>query len=417
LLFSLHTQLQSYEIGLGGKLHALDPPHSELRKSMMQETMTPRERVIAALNHLEPDRVPVILGGSANHLTEQRYKLLRDHFGIEDIPRRTLVGFYTTPDYNPLLDKLGTDFRFIHLRPPAEFICNELDGPFTEFIDEWGLKHRLVGGYYDLTQPPLANDISISKIEQFPWPDPYDPVRVNGLKEEIEHLYHNTSYAIVAHRPVYGNLWEMTRALVGMENALLMTVTDHDIFDALLGKLTEVLDGFYDAFLSVVGPYVHVVEIAEDLGTNHGPMFNPEIYRKFIKPRHRKTIELIKSKAPNAKVMLHCDGAIRKFIPDMIDIGIDILNPIEGHLRGMDPVELKRDFGKDMVFQGGVDVKQVLNHGTVEDVYREVRLRIEQMGQGGGYVLAPAHNFGNDIPLENMLAFFQAGHEQGFYPL
>jgi uroporphyrinogen decarboxylase len=136
-----------------------------------------------------------------------------------------------------------------------------------------------------------------------------------------------------------------------------------------------------------------------------------------MKPKHKRTIEMIKKMAPQVKVMLHCDGAVRKFIPDLIEAGFDILNPIEGHLRGMDPVELKRDFGKDLVFQGGVDVKNVLNHGTVEDVRREVHLRIEQMAVGGGYVLAPAHNFGNDIPLENMLAFFEAGHDLGFYPI
>lgn len=126
---------------------------------------------------------------------------------------------------------------------------------------------------------------------------------------------------------------------------------------------------------------------------------------------------MYKKLAPNAKVMLHCDGAIRKFMPDLIEAGFDILNPIEGHLPGMDPVGLKKDFGKEMVFQGGVDVKNVLNHGTIDDVRREVRLRIEQMAEGGGYVLAPAHNFSNDIPLENMLAFFEAGQELGIYPL
>jgi uroporphyrinogen decarboxylase len=383
----------------------------------LPNTMTPRERVDACLNHTEPDRVPVILGGSANHLTEQRYKLLRDHFAVTDVPRRTLVGFYSTPDYNPVLDKLGTDFRFIHMRPPANFIANALDGDFKEFRDEWGLKHRMMGVYYDLTEPPLANDLSIERIKNFNWPDPYDPIRLVGVKEEVEALYQNTPYSIVAHRPVYGNIWEMIRALAGMENALIMTVSDQELFDYFLSTLSEVLDGYYDAFLSVVGPYVSIVEMAEDLGTNNGPMFNPEIYRKFIKPKHKKTVELIKKKAPQARVMLHCDGAIRKFIPDLIDIGVDILNPIEGHLRGMDPVELKRDFGKNLVFQGGVDVKNVLNSGTVDDVRREVRLRIEQMAEGGGYILAPAHNFGNDIPLENMLAFFEAGQELGFYPL
>ncbi len=383
----------------------------------MPEAMTPRERVRLALNHKEPDRVPISLGGSANHLTEQRYVLLRDHFGVQDIPRRTLVGFYTTPDYNPVLDKLGTDFRFIHIRPPANYIPNTMLGDFTDFVDEWGLTHRLIGGYYDLAHPPLEEDLTREKIDKFPWPDPYDPVRLEGVREEVEYLYNNTDYSIVAHRPVYGNLWEFVRLLVGMEKALLMTVLETDLFDYLIGRLNEVLDGFYDAFLQVVGPYVDVVEMAEDLGTNNGPMFNPDVYRKFLKSRHRNTIDMIKRLAPNAKVMLHCDGAIRKFIPDLIDAGFEILNPIEGHLPGMDPSELKRDFGNDLVFQGGVDVKNVLNKGSIEDVRREVRLRIEQMGEGGGYVLAPAHNFSNDIPLENMLAFFESVHDLGRYPL
>lgn len=383
----------------------------------MSGTLTPRQRVQTTLAHKEPDRVPISLGGSANHLTEQRYCVLREHFAVKDVPRRTLVGFYTTPDYNPVLDKLATDFRFIHIRPPKNYISNPLIGNFTEFIDEWGLTHRLTAGYYDLAGAPLGNDLSIEKIEKYPWPDPYDPARLAGVKEEVERLFHNTDYAIAAHRPVYGNLWEMTRWLVGMENALMLTIEDTRLFDYLLGKLAEVLDGFYDAFLSIVGPYVQVVEIADDYGTNNGPMFNPEIYKKHFKPRYRKTIDLIKKRAPNAKVMLHCDGAIRKFIPDLIETGFEILNPIEAHLRGMEPDGLKRDFGKDLVFQGGVDVKKILTKGSKEEIRAEVRLRIEQMGQGGGYILAPAHNFGNDIPLDNMLEFFKASRELGFYPL
>jgi uroporphyrinogen decarboxylase len=379
--------------------------------------MTPRERVRTTLNHKEPDRVPIALGGSANHLTEQRFELLEKHFGTERIPRRTLVGFYTTPDYNPILEKLGTDFRYIHIRPPANYVSNSLTGDFQQFKDEWGLTHRIMGGYYDLHGAPLGEDVTREAIDNFPWPDPTDPVRMDGVQEEVEDLFHNTEYSIVAHRPVYGNLWEFARLMLGMENALMMTALDLDLFDYLIGKLAEVLDGFYEVFLKVVGPYVDVIEMAEDLGTNAGPMFNPDVYKKVIKPRHQKSIAMYKKLAPNAKVMLHCDGAIRKFLPDLIEAGFDILNPIEGHLPGMDPVGLKRDFGKDLVFQGGVDVKNVLNHGTVEDVKQEVRLRMEQMGAGGGYILAPAHNFSNDIPLENMLAFFEAGQELGIYPL
>jgi uroporphyrinogen decarboxylase len=383
----------------------------------MPKEMTPRQRVRRTLNHQEPDRVPISLGGSANHLTEELYIKIRDHFEVEDIPRRTLVGFYTTPDYNPILEKLETDFRFIHMRPPENYIANTMVGDFVEFVDEWGLRHRLVGGYYDLAGAPLADDLTISGIRNFHWPDPYDPARLEGLQGEAEDLFHNTDYALVAHRPVYGNLWEMAKVLAGMENALLLTVQDHDVFDHLIGKLAEVQMGFYDAFLSVVGPYVEIVEVADDYGTNVGPMFNPNIYREFFMPRYKELIRLIKEKAPRAKVLMHNDGAIRQFIPDLIETGFEVLNPIEGHLKGMHPASLKADFGDELTFQGGVDVKTVLNHGTVEDVREEVKLRIAQMGPGGGYILAPAHNFGKDIPLKNLLAFFEAGKALGAYPI
>ncbi len=383
----------------------------------MAPGLTPRERVRLSLNHQEPDQVPISLGGSANHLTEQLYVKLRNHFGLTDVPRRTLVGYYSTPDYNPLLDALGTDFRYIHIRPETRFVANSLIGDFQEFTDEWGVKHRLVSGYYDMTGQPFPEDLTIESIDAYNWPDPYDPVRLVGVEEEIKHLYNETDYALVAHRPVYGNLWEMTKLLLGMEDALVLTILDPAVFDYFIGKLAEVQDGFYDAFLSVVGPYVDVVEIADDYGTNTGPLFDPNVYKKHFMPRYKKTIELIKKKAPNAKVLLHNDGAIRDFIPDIIETGFDILNPIESHLPGMDPTDLKREYGKDLVFQGGVDVTSILNRGSLEDVWKEVEKRIKEMGHGGGYVLAPAHNFGNDVPLENFLAFFEAGKALGKYPL
>lgn len=379
--------------------------------------MTPRERVAAALNHREPDRVPVSLGGSANHIAEAAFIRLRDHLGAQDIPRRTLVGFYTTPDYNPLLDKLGTDIRYIHMRPPASYHAHSLLEPFEPFVDEWGLTHQLTSGYYDLPGAPLAERFTPEGIENYAWPDPYDPVRMEGVKEEVERLYNETDHAIVAHRPVYGNIWEMSRLLLGMEKALVATILEPKTFDALMWKLTEVLNGFYDAFLSVVGPYVQIVEMAEDLGTNMGPMVNPKFYREHIKPRHKETIALIKQKAPNAKVMLHCDGAIHAFLPDLIDAGFEALNPIESNLPGMNPADLKAEFGSEMVFMGGVDVREVLTRGSVEDVRHEVKLRIAQMAPGGGYICGPSHNFGNDMPLENILAFFEATREFGSYPL
>jgi len=162
---------------------------------------------------------------------------------------------------------------------------------------------------------------------------------------------------------------------------------------------------------------VQIVEIADDLGTNIGPMISPNLYRTVIKPLHVETNQLIREKAPLAKIMLHCDGAIREFIPDIIEAGFEILNPIEGHLVGMDPASLKQDFGDHLTFMGGVNVKDTLAKGTPEDVRQEVRLRMAQMGVSGGYILGTSHNIGNDISLENILAYFDAGHSYGSYPL
>jgi uroporphyrinogen decarboxylase len=386
---------------------------------LAHQPMTSRQRVQAALQHQEPDRVPLALGGSAQHLAEERYVKLRNHFGLQDIPRRTLVGFYTTPDYNPVLNALGTDLRYLHIRPPANFIQNSLldIDSFQEFTDEWGLTHRFRTGYYDLAGAPLAVNFTHEGIESYDWPNPFDPIRVQGLKEEALDLYNNTEFALALHRPVYGNLWEMARVLLGMERALMATILEVDLLQHLFEKLAEVQLGFYQAALEQVGPYVEFAEVAEDLGTNQGPMFSPDFYRNVMKPIHTQFIAGIKSFAPGIKILLHCDGAIRRFIPDLIEAGFDILNPIESHLKGMDPAGLKADFGDQLVFQGGVNIKEVMARGTADDIRQEVRLRIEQMGPGGGYILGPTHNLGTDIPLENILTFFQAGHELGAYPI
>jgi len=384
---------------------------------VLLESLSSRKRVALAIHHQEPDRVPISLGGSANHLTENLYRLLKQHFKFEDNGRRTLVGFYSTPDYTPLLECLGTDMRFLHLRPVKSFIMNPVAPNFKPFVDEWGLRHELLSGFYNLGGEPLGYLETIADIEKYAWPDPYLPERVGGLKAEAEQLYHFTEYSLVGHRPVYGNAWEMARFLLGMEKALFMTAKDRALFEAFFDKLSDVLDGFYEVFLNEVGPYIQIVEMAEDLGTNNGPMINPKFYREVMWSYHRRTIERIKKKAPHVKVMLHCDGAIRRFIPDLIEAGFDILNPIESHLIGMEPAGLKKDFGMDLVFMGGVDLKNVLTKGTRSDIQKEIRTRIEEMGKGGGYILAPSHNFTNDVPLENLLTFFEEGKKLGVYPL
>jgi uroporphyrinogen decarboxylase len=315
---------------------------------------------------------------------------------------------------NRVLDALGTDIRHVHLRPPTGFTNHTRPG--SSWVDEWGLTRRIIeGGYYELGGTPLAK-ATVHDLRHYPWPDPRDPARLEGLREEVEHLYHHTPYAIAAYRPTLSGIFELSHSLRGMDRLLMDLLLNKAFVDALLWALTEVLAGFYDVYLDVVGPYVQIVEIADDVGTQQGPMFSPKLYKELMLEKHAYLAKIVKAKAPQAKFMLHSCGSVRAFIPYFIEAGFDILNPIQPRARGMDPAALKAEFGRELTFLGGVDVQQTMC-GPVEGVRAEVRQRIEELGPGGGFVLAPSHNFGDDVPLENILAFFETAHQYSAYPL
>jgi uroporphyrinogen decarboxylase len=386
----------------------------QYNKCNLSNQMLPRQRVIACLNHQEPDRVPVSLGGSAHKLTDSRYAHLKKHFGIGGESPQRLTGAYLSLVDNRVLDALGTDFRQVHLRPPTGYMQNML--PNGSWVDEWGLARRVIqGGYYELGGTPLAT-ATAADLEHYPWPDAHDPARVAGLREEVEHLYHDTSYAITAYRPTLSGIFELSHYLRGMQRLLTDLLLQKAWVDALLWKLTEVLGGFYEVYLDIVGPYVQIVEIADDVGTQQGPMFSPKLYKELMLEKHAYLAKIVKAKAPQAKFMLHSCGSVRAFIPHFIEAGFDILNPVQPRARGMDPGALKAEFGSEISFLGGVDVQQTMC-GPVEGVRAEVRQRIEELGPGGGFVLAPSHNFGDDVPVENILAFFDTAKQYGAYPL
>jgi uroporphyrinogen decarboxylase len=376
--------------------------------------MKSRERVAAALNHREPDCVPISMGGSAHKLTDSRVELLKAHFGITGESPRRLTGAYLSYSDNRVLDALGTDIRYVHLRPPAGYMSSmKSDGTW---VDEWGLTHRVLpGGYYELGGTPLA-DASAADVEKYPWPDPRDPARLVGLKEEVEALYHGTDYAIGAYRPTISGIFELSHYLRGMEKLLMDLLRDRAFVDALFWKLAEVLGEYFRAYLDVVGPYVQIVEIADDVGTQGGPMFAPRLYKELLLEKHAYLAGIVKEKAPQAKFLLHSCGSVRRFIPYFIEAGFDILNPVQPLAKDMEPAALKAEFGSEIAFLGGVDVQQTMR-GPVEGVRAEVRQRIDELGPGGGFVLAPSHNFGDDVPLENILAFFETAHEYGAYPI
>jgi uroporphyrinogen decarboxylase len=173
----------------------------------------------------------------------------------------------------------------------------------------------------------------------------------------------------------------------------------------------------YREYMRAVGPYVQVVVITDDQGTQNSLLISPKMFREFIKPRLKAQIEAIKGEA-DVKVLMHCDGAILRIVEDLVDVGVDILNPIQTVVTGFeDTFTLKEQFGERICFHGGIDVQQVLPNATVKEVRQEVARRIYDLGRKGGFIIAPCHNINVDIPVENVITLFDTAHERGRYPL
>jgi uroporphyrinogen decarboxylase len=379
--------------------------------------MNSRERVLLALEHKEPDRVPIDFGGLVSSVHHQAYRKLLEHLRLPTDDIRIMDMFQQIVDPAPALkesfhaDVIGF---FPHDSAAFEF---KLDPTTDSFLDEWGVVYRRPrGGYwYDLAGHPLREG-TIAELNAFRFPDPGDPSRVKGLADEAKRLLRETDKALMIHAPI-GGVFEQSYWLRGLESLFMDMGQNKEYVEALAERVLEWLLEFWSLVLDEVGPYVHVVELSDDLGGQHGPLFSPELYRAIYKSRHRRLTDLIHSKT-EAKVFLHCCGSIRWALPDLIESGIDIINPVQVSARAMETDRLKQEFGEDIVFWGaGADATKVLPFGTPQDVKEEVKRRIHDLAPGGGFVLAPIHNIQAGVPPENIVALFEAAYEYGQYPV
>ena len=387
---------------------------------MSEETMTPRERVNAALNHQESDRVPIDLGGFQTGIHKNAYKELIDYLGIkEDIVMLDPVQQIVKPS-EAVLQKFHVDVRYITSHGPDSFKGgieqNIRNGRlWHDLKDEFGVVWSMPDDqqlFMDISHHPLAN-ASIEDIAAYPFPDGTDKTRFKGVREAALKLRNNTDYAIST--GIGGVTYEYCWYLRGLEQWFCDTLTNPEFCEALIDQTLKFWYNYYTGFMGAVGDIVDIVMIGDDLAGQDGPLFSPEFYRAVVKPRHKKLVQHIRS-LTKAKIWYHTCGSCVEYIPDLIDNGVDILNPVQTSARNMDPVNLKGQFGNQIVFWGGgVDSQHVLPFATPDKVKNDVKQSIENFKKGGGYVFNNIHNIQSGVPPENIVAMYEAAYEYGFY--
>ncbi len=382
--------------------------------------MTPRARVVQALNHQEPDRIPIDLGATiVSSIVKKTYIELKQHLGLplEEIKMLDYVQQLPYVD-EALLQRFGVDFRMVQLPAATTASVNIFEeGDYYAFIDRWGSKLHMPksgGLYFDWVDFPIKEP-TMAALDNYQWPRP-DPVEVNArLGEQAQYLYENTDYALVGSAVIGGGIFEQPARVMGLQNFFMALLAEPQFADRLMEQITDIYIESCNNYLDHVGKYIQVFTFWDDLAGQNGWLIKPDLYRKMIKPKQKRLVEAIKQKT-NARLFYHSCGATRGLIPDLIEIGFDILNPVQVSAKGMDTQELKAEFGRDITFWGGgVDTQHVLPFGKPQEVVDEVKRRIDDLAPGGGFVFAAVHNIQALVPPENIVAMFDTALAYGKY--
>ena len=264
----------------------------------------------------------------------------------------------------------------------------------------------------DISHHPLAN-ATLADLADYPFPKGDEPGRFAGLRERALGLRRDTPYAVVS--GISGVVYEICWYLRGLEQWFVDMLTQPEFCEALLERTLRFWLDWFRAFLDELGDLVDVIMIGDDLAGQKGPLFRPDFYRRVVKPRQQRLVQFIRSRT-KAKIWYHTCGSCVEYIPDLLDNGIDILNPVQIGAAGMDPAGLKGRFGRRLVFWGGaIDAQHVLASASPEVVRQHVRRNLEIWKPGGGYVFNNVHNIQAGVPAENIEALFEAAYEHGFY--
>jgi uroporphyrinogen decarboxylase len=363
--------------------------------------------------------VPFDLGGtglSTIHVTA--YRNLRRYLALPDVePRVAFVPEQLVLVDQDLAQHLQTDVRPVLPSTASTFEYRYRDeGDYRAYTDEWGIGWRMPkegGFYYDMYHHPLANAGSLDEFKHYPFPDPVDDARFENLCAQAEAAVAQGK-AVALAGPCAG-IAEVYSWLRGYEGYYIDLALNQDYVATMLERLVEFKSAYWERALAEIGQMVDVIIEADDLGGQNAPLMSPRTYHTLIQPRHRRLFSFIKDQAP-VKVFYHSCGAVRRLIPDLIDAGIDILNPVQISAVDMDLYELKQEFGRDLVlWGGGVDTQGVLGIATPDEVRTHVRQNIEALAPGGGFVFATVHDIQANVPPENIMAVWEAWQEYGVY--
>ena len=381
--------------------------------------MNSRERMLTALNHREPDRIPFDLGATiASGIHVTAYENLRHHLGLPALKPRiedTIQQLAAIDD--DLAERLQTDCR--NVAPRSSGIYNMAfrdEGDYTAYTDEWGIDWRRPkegGFYYDMYRHPLARVETVAGVKNHAWLDPTDANRFTGLRERAKMVHEQGKVVVLG--GLCAGITEMHSWLRGYDQYYTDFYVNPDLTECIMDKVVELKIAYWERALSEAGEYADVVIEADDMAGQDRMLISPDIYRRLIKPRHAQIHAFIKKQAP-VKLWFHSCGAIRPVIGDLIETGIDILNPVQKSAAGMDLVELKREFGKDLSFWGGgVDTQRVFGNGTPQQVRDDVKRSIDALAPGGGFVFATVHNTQANVPPENFMAMWETLQKHGSY--
>jgi uroporphyrinogen decarboxylase len=393
--------------------------------------MTSRERVITALNHKEPDKIPIDLGAmGSTGIMAIAYNRLKKALGLGKkitrmadiyqqlaIPEKEILDFFEVDVISLENSYLPDDREWVKWTLPDGSLVEipkELTplkkGAEWVLMDGGRIKARMPESclYFENCNPPLENASTDKDINNYDW-SYFSDDYLRNLENRAKRLYEESDYAIMG--GFGGNIIELYQILRGYENAMLDLAANPDFAQALIEKMTEVHLANLKMYLQAVSKYIQIIQMGDDLGMQSGPQISMDMYRTFIKPAHKKIYQYVKQHS-DLYLFLHSCGSIYDFIPDLIDAGVEIINPVQFTAADMDSRRLKEEFGDKITFWGGgVDTQNTLPFASPEEVAQEVKRQMEIFSPHGGFVFTPVHNIQANVPVENIIAAYKTAIE------